>query len=69
MTTPAKAHKLATIYTVSEGADVVARFVYLGDAEAFAERATEREPGRRLLVEDRRGYVSRLFENGWTPRV
>lgn len=61
--------QLGTIYTVREDSvngPIVARFVYSTDAQTFAERATEREPGRTLVVEDRRGYVLLHYSDGFT---
>lgn len=56
---------LKCIYTVLDGTDVIARFVYVDDARAFCRASEEREPHRVLaLVND----AAMLYEvYGTTP--
>ena len=56
---------IRTRYTVSEHSEVIARFVYVDDAQRFAEVATL-NTARYVVVESADGWVTRYYRKGYT---
>jgi hypothetical protein len=52
-------------YTVTENGEVIARFESSVDATQFAEMITL-DGDRKVLVEDRAGWVTLKYSNGYT---